>query len=109
MQRGSVAASSWRKQNVFMNPGWEGIALFSRFWNVRTISRTSVTLPFSTLAGGPRPYLCEEIVLPAVRRTLASCGVLQVEAGKRIDEHRDLVHGRASLCHGADPFAGHYQ
>ena len=78
-----VAASSWRKQNVFMNPGWEGIALFSLSGRSDDLTHVRHTPVQRTPAGSTLPLYLRGDRPSAVRRTLASCGVLQARGGQK--------------------------
>jgi hypothetical protein len=86
-----VAQASWRKQNLFMNAGWEGVALFSL--SGRSDDLTLVRHPpvQRTPAGALCRYICDE-VLPQFGARWLRVAFYKLEAGKKIGEHRDLVH-----------------
>jgi hypothetical protein len=86
-----VTQSSWKKQNVYMNPGWEGIALYSP--SGRSDDLTLVRHPpvERTPAGSLCSYTCEEL-LPQFGARWLRVAFYKLEAGKKIGEHRDLVH-----------------
>jgi hypothetical protein len=86
-----VAQSSWRQQNLYMNPGWEGIALFSLSGRSDDLTLVRHTPVQRTPAGVLCPYICEE-VLPQFGARWLRVAFYKLEAGKRIGEHRDLVH-----------------
>ena len=74
-----------------MNAGWEGVALYSPSGRANNLTLVRHPPVQQTPAGALCPYICNE-VLPQFGARWLRVAFYKLEAGKKIGEHRDLVH-----------------